>query len=483
MKMKNLYFNHGKAGLLALLLLNGFLFNSCIPFHDLLGNVPEVSLISPRGILQPGDAIRIQFSEKMDRSSVLNALQFRRSDQLLDIAPFEWEDDSSLILHPRTIEKPYNYSLTITSLARANTGLPMKASFTHQFLTISDTQAPRLLGIHPDLDSLVEITGNLHLVFSFSEAIERTSFYQSFALSPDLPGSFSWAEEDREITFISESVPSRSTDYLLQLGSGCRDLEGVALTESRQWAFTVHPTELPKVESIILHSDSYERRMTAEASAEYSINSRDAVELLFEGSVDLDRQASIFSLQPDPGYLVEWNADGSSARISFQDPLIWQEEYRLQVADESYFLRCDGSLSGPIGLEAVAFCKDTSGSSPIFEVIAPNQLLEIEPSPSACLELYLSHASDTEIPDTQLMEHIDVYCSNGSAFLSPLSLQAVDIPGYGGFTAGPGKSVVQYRFSLEPQDTAGRMILTISAALKDSAGNTPEEEIRVSYNL
>lgn len=83
-----------------------------------------------------------------------------------------------------------------------------------------------------------EVGGKLPITFSFNRTMDKQSVENAFALSPRVPGSFSWDEEGKSFTFTPEEEYSVGTTYETEITSDALDAEGNNLPEAIQKTFT-----------------------------------------------------------------------------------------------------------------------------------------------------------------------------------------------------------------------------------------------------
>ena len=458
----------------------------CVPYLSFLGAVPEV--VSCRAIdpdpeyipvesradrfIVSGQRIEVRFSLPMDRETVEQVLRF--SDEVKNIGGgFSWLDQRTLLFSPEGIKSPSIYTLYIGSSARSKLGIPLRSPYSRTFPTTADRTPPRVLEcINTSEDPL---SGGSQLEFSlrFSEVIDRGSFYGAFSLFPDIDGIFEWTEEGTRLHFTSADTVTGPADFSLHLSRGCCDSAGNHLEEEFSAAVSTGEVHELEVQEFEFMSTRGSRSVMPDARHPISFDRDETIAIIFNEPVALPLSEWIFDFQPDPGTIVKAGASPERITISFDVPPAWQEEFCITVAGRRYIITCDGKYSEPVRLTGIALCNHMEAVPPLYESFDPNSCVNIVSSDHACFQLDLSHSDHSSVSAVDLMDTLDIWCTNGSAYIQPISIE----------TAGSGTTAVFYHFRIERYSPAGLLKILISDALEDSLGNTPEHDIEVSFNL
>ncbi len=466
---------------LALIALSG-----CIPYLAIIGSVPQV--VSCRavdsapgdtpdgnpaaGFLAEGQAILVRFSIPMDQESVERVLLF--SDEGKNIGgTCRWNDECTLLFTPEEIKSPWIYTLYIGSAARSRGGIPLRSPYSRTFPTSPDRTPPRVLECINSSGDPCSAAGTLEFSLVFSEEIDRASFYSAFSLIPETAGLFEWEEEGGRLHFTSTDTVHGPADFSLHLSRRCCDRAGNHLEEEFTAVIHIGQDYELEVQTFEFRSARGIRSVIPDPPRPVSFDRDESIGIIFNAPVDLPLPEELFRIQPDPGTRVEPGTSPDHMTVSFDAPAAWQDEFCFTIADRRYFLKCDGEYSRPIRLDGLAFCNHMEAEPQVFEELVPNSCVDVVSSDHACLQLTLSHSSHSLVSAVDLMDTLDVWCTNGSAYLQPISIE----------TTGSASTVVGYHFRIERYTPPGLLKISISNALRDSLGNRPEHDIEVSCNL
>lgn len=434
------------------------------------GGMPDGGM--PDRLLSSGQRIEVRFSVPMDRETVERTLFFSDEEKSIGGA-CRWNDGRTLLFTPDEIRSPSTYTLYIGASARSKMGIPLRSPYTRTFPTTADCTPPRVLEcIRTSADPL---PGGDPLEFSlrFSEAIDRGSFYGAFSLFPEIDGIFEWEEEGSRLHFASADTVAGPVDFSIHLSRGCCDIAGNHLEEEFSVTLSAGEEDEIEVQSFEFLSSRESRSVIPDPLNATSFDRDETIVMVFNRPAAFPLPESIFNIQPDPGTGVEPGTSPERIVISFDVAPVWQQEFCLTIAGRRYFLKCDGEYSEPVRLTGIAFCNHLEAEPPVFEALEPNSCIDMVSSSRACLQLTLSHSDHSSVSALDLMDALDIWCTNGSAYLQPISIE----------TSESGTTAVFYHFSIERYSPAGLLKILISDSLHDSLGNTPEHDIEVSCNI
>ena len=128
-------------------------------FIGSMGTVPEVLYTSPKDgdIIDPGtrDSIKIGFNTEMNRTSVEGALSISPS---INTEKFIWSVNGTEVTIPfsSAIVPGANYTVILSSSARAADGTPMSSSYSFKFYALEDFSNPTI-GWDPMMVSIASI--------------------------------------------------------------------------------------------------------------------------------------------------------------------------------------------------------------------------------------------------------------------------------------------------------------------------------------
>ncbi len=465
-----------------LIFLMSFIVIACRPPLDYLGKVPGIEQVRPSGLLESGESIEITFSCDMDRGSLDRALHFYCEEKTIG-GTLTWPSSARALFTPESLRPPRKYRLVLTTSARSEGGVPLQAPYSRFFSTTEDMVSPELVDISPDPSGSTPLDFPLELRLSFSEPVDRRSFYQAFRFSPELEGSFIWDRGDERVVFSSSTAPSEETTFHLSLSTACTDLASHSLKKPRDWYFTTPAATPPVVEALVFHSSFGRRREEALPQQSYNFDRDETIELIYDGFPEESEGEPRIEIQPSLVFRTEKNEERRSLMIIFEEDALPDRDYRLSSGNTDFFLRCQGPRTETVKIAGVAFCKDTGESFPEFVHIQPNDLISVEESQKACLEIAFFHSAETSLSPVDIMGKLHLNFTNGSAFLTSGSIDLVELPECPDLAAMGPETTIHYHFSVTPQGVPGLMELLVSGDLEDSLGNSLEESILMSFNL
>lgn len=454
---------------------------ACMPFYGMIGEVPKVHSISPSDQLQPGDSIVIEFSCSMDKDSVESA--FRLSCGSLPVnGSFTWNNSAEMVFSPRQISETSGYVLELTYLARSSAGIPMERSRTHRF-GLTGTAAPfELLSIIPDPDDLL-ISPTDDFLFHFNRSVDQNSFYSAFSINPQVEGRFEWTQENSRVRFIPQSGLLPGLHYQIEISADCRSTDEHPLISAEQRHYRVAEVEALPIEYFCWTSETGERHTPARPDECCYAARNEIFSVQFSDAVPPALHSTAVRLQPDPGADFEWSVDRRRVTLHMPGSPRPETVFQLKLGQESYYLQWDGPGTGALELTGVSYCNDSSSAAAEYRLIGLNELLDFATSEHAAIELAFSHSQTAEIPVLHLMEALQLYASNGAAALRLTDLQKIASAECSELNDLHPQSLFRIEFTIHRYPSAGRLHLQIAPTLTDSLGNTPTQEIRMSYNL
>lgn len=458
----------------------------CVPYLAFLGAVPQV--VSCRAIdpdtgdapdeglpdrfLSSGQMIEVRFSIPMDHETVERVLFFSYEEKSIGGACL-WDDERTLLFAPDETRSPSTYTLYIGAAARSKMGIPLRSPYTRTFPTTADRTPPRILECTKTSGAPLSGGGLLEFSLRFSEAIDRGSFYGAFSLFPEIDGVFKWEEEGSRLYFTSADTVAGPVDFSLRLSRECCDIAGNHMEEEFSVTLSAGEEDELEVQAFEFLSPRGSRSVVPDPLHCTTFDRDESMVIVFNGPAALPLSEGIINIQPDPGTGVESGTSPERIVISFDVSPAWQQEFCLTIAGRRYLLKCDGEYSEPVRLTGIAFCNHMEAEPPVFAALEPNCCIDMTSSSRACLQLTLGHSDHSLISAVDLMAALDIWCTNGSAYLQPISIE----------TTESGTTAVFYHFSIERYSPAGLLKILISDALHDSLGNTPEQNIEVSCNI
>jgi hypothetical protein len=302
-------------------------------------------------------------------------------------------------------------------------------------------------------------------------------------IEPPLDVAYLWSEEDRCVRLDPRTEPAAGTCYRLSLSRTCKCSEGVPLASPLSTRFTTAGEVEPILRGILIESEG----AMAEPDTQelYVVEKDDTVTFTFSPPVPGQQRGSVLRFSEHADCSVEWSEDGDSAGLEFEKHLSWQELYSCRILGRRYSFLCAGEESRPPRVEELHFCNDTGAETPLFSRITHNQLLSVEDSGSAAIDIHISHAAGAGLDYSSLLAHTSLHATNGclSLMLTSLELNPPSPAPPPAGNAGTSFSTVRINFSLSCGESSGRLILEIDGDLHDSFENSLEQPFLLSLNI
>mgnify|MGYP006295179005 CR=1 FL=1 len=327
----------------------------------------------------------------------------------------------------------------------------------------------------------VEMSETIELLFS--KAIDRSSLYSSLQIEPPLDVEYNWGEDDRRVELVPRSSLSAGTCYRVSVSRACTCSEGISLDEVHGASFTTVGEHGPDLTEILIRSEGTERE--PDEAEVYEIEKDDLLTFSFAPPVPEAEHDSVIEFSAHADSSVEWSENGSSAELSFDEHLLWQELYICRILENRYSFLCAGEESRPPRVEDLHFCNDTGADPPEFSRLLQNQLLRVEDSDRAAIDIHISHGDGAELDYSSLIAHTSLHATNGCLSLSLTSIKlnpADPAPPPPESTDAP-HSTVRINFSLTSGGRSGRLILEIGEEMRDTYDNTLAQSFLLSLNI
>jgi hypothetical protein len=452
---------------------------------------------------------RVRFSAPPTRESIYKSFAMTEDGTHLE-GRFAFEGEELRFYPVNGIRPGREYAITISAVAEDHRGNSLEEEYHQAFSTKAEEEAPRIIRALPvDASILTEAPAEIRL--SFSESVDPHSFDNALRISPAISYVIQWEEDYREALIrpvkplnlgkrytisVSTALQDRARNTLLLpftssflLGDG-RILPRAALAWS---AAAAGGPLLPGVLNQGLPAD-----------AEFSIT--------FDCDVDIESLAGYIELQPSLG--INLTADKNSrsgASIRFTQKPAWGETYTLLVrrgiaavggketAEDLLFpLLFNAPEFMPPGFLGGTF-KGSSESKNLsretdFDFLVLNVLEYPSTGTPAAAELCLVFEVSEEaasLAPASAMGAFSLSVSNSCAAISIKTLGVLDEASYRGsgfndpaLTGGTGKKLcaLVYGLEIENSERRGLIVFSITTLLKDGLGNSPREDIHITWN-
>lgn len=192
---------------------------------------PFVELYDQQGSGMRADSpIKIVFSEAMNPTSVAD--KFSLSP--ITAGKINWEDEKTFIFLPdQEFKKGTDYIIKFLSGMENKYGGKTDKDIELHF---SPAGAIKVLSISPKDASYGQSVDLSKMVIEFDQEVDHVSAQNSFSISPNIPGSFSW--EDNKMIFSFGRSLDPSTKYSIKLNKGIKTVYGLDSDKDYSYSFT-----------------------------------------------------------------------------------------------------------------------------------------------------------------------------------------------------------------------------------------------------
>lgn len=220
-----------------------------IPFYaeNKTAPVPTITSITPSSLASGSvdSIITISFSTTIDTDSFEEAFQLSPNTKY----EIEWNvNEDSVEIKPDPQWNNFtHYTVQVDTKLRTKEGPHLPYSFKSSFLTVADTEIPKIqeiyvsgilnntyLKISSDLNT---IDKNDSIMIVFSKSIKESSFKSSFSISPNLLNQIIQTKENSFLMTPLDGFKAK-TEYNLKISTGLTDTVGNALAEEYSISFT-----------------------------------------------------------------------------------------------------------------------------------------------------------------------------------------------------------------------------------------------------
>jgi hypothetical protein len=470
-------------GLLGVLVLLG---TGC-DFVDEILNMRPVGVVDyypPPGTVAPEAvaSVWVEFSAEMDQSQAESAFSLTENGKVLE-GRFAWSAGGRrLSFIPVTlVRRARRYDVRVTTVAEDRYGNSLDRELNVSFSTGRESVAPEIISFIP-ADGAVLEDPLTPVEITFSEAMDRESFYGAFSITPEIAGVFAWAAGDTGVSFAPISPYAPGADYAVRLESDATDTSGNRLLQPLVIGFRLPPEEELAAASVVRVSDGAPLlKETVVFLNPLAVEKDDTFRISFNRSVPLDRRPGIASLAPSVTGRLTWGDDGRSVLLIPGEEMSWMEVHELTVVDSRYRFRIAGEGSRPPGVVAAYFTPTLATGA--FALLGLGDNVDFATSDDAAVEIIVSHSAESRLLFASAMEAVNLSVSRGAPIRFLVrDLELRDTHPQGG-SLPPGRTAIRLHLSVEADTPGGGIVtLEVGTELTDSRGNSPREEWVLEVN-
>ena len=259
----------------------------------------------------------------------------------------EWINTSTYIYYPEpAMLGGTEYTVSISGDLKTGSGVGLDGSVVNAWKFL--TTHPRVVSLDPSPENPISPDSEIKL--AFNQPMDRQSAQLNFLLSGNegsVNGTYSWNEDDTELTFTPERTLARGVGYTLNMGVGAKSKSGMTLGE--QYGVVLRTYENFGVSSTEADIRSVNFTFTAPLAPgnyEKQVTISPTVNDL---SVNVDgSRIALYNLIPGTDYVIElsgqisdkWGQSlGTPFTLNIQTPPLLPNLYVLPISSSTLFVR------------------------------------------------------------------------------------------------------------------------------------------------
>lgn len=489
---------------------------SCRLFHMVPVTIPTWSPSKKSVDLDEDDDITISvtFSAQMDKTSAEEAFSLTRDgDTVAGSYSWETKDENTLVFTPHVpIEPDSEYEIAVGTSAEDIYGNNLSVDFIHTFYTGDDRDRPEIESIRPRDGSSTDRVRQ-PVVITFSEPIDRASFYEGFDIIPAVEGSYAWNGENSKVTFTPNRDLTLQRWYTVTVESTVEDAHGNELGETVIAAFYTGTDTVPPR---IVRAENGEGTVELVPGPGTGLVITEGwetdwnIRLVFSEPVLVSGIEESVVVDPPTDFEVEWPGPAGEQAvlevvITFDERPAFDELYTLSIKTGSegsivdcsgnalagpeddpgvayiYWFQTNGPGSKPPEVTRVVFLEDPGGSPPPPDPVTVTceqfDMVDLSAYNQAggrigYFDLYVSLAEGAEVDYISFIENFSLTATNGCADIDILAAET------GPYTGGPpdppagdGEQVIRIHTRIREHPENGLVALRIGDGFSDSGGN------------
>lgn len=358
---------------------------------------PEIPLISESfpdedtENVNPGDQIYVVFSTEMDHEITQNSFTVSGSSAI--DGHFSW-DENRLNYNLEDDLPPGNYfTLKVSQTAESSEGKKLQYDYIVNFTSGPSIFHPSVLSSIPE-DGTEEYSLDGNIEIHFSHSMNQAATQSAFSISPDTPGTFSWAEDSTIMIFSPSSPMESSIDYTFEISTDAEDTDGIQLLSS--FSSTFYSGEDHSGPTI---SGIYESGNPTPLYNNFTgFYKESAFTVIFNEEVDINSAESAITLVKKSNNLYvacnyTWNSNYTALTCEPNEALVPESEYRISISETLKDL-IGNRLENAYYLDFSVSNVNGASNSEYLEIIS---ISKIDPSP---IEVLISGVSTVNYPTT-----------------------------------------------------------------------------------
>ncbi len=430
--------------------------------------------------------ITVCFSNSMNRPLCEEAFSLSRDADRVR-GNFAWrEKDTVLVFFPAVpVAKSCRYTLAVAATAEDIYGNSLAQSFTFGFITGEELTPPEVLS-HAPIDGATGVSPRESIRIVFSEPIDEASFYSGFSLFPSTSGGFRWFSNGEEVHFLPLADYQFGGSYEVVLSQEISDRSGNRLEGDFQFCFRVQEVIEPSIVSVeTVEGGRILPQSGGGIDPSLEIEKDERFLLTFSQGLSEERKIGLIKVDPHTTFTVTWNGENRSCILGFDEYLLWNRVYRMEVLGQIYTFVINGPKSMPITVTGISYCADLE-APPGIDKFVPLQFAgnyDFGDSVAPAFDFHLHHAEGAQIDLGSFLKSLDIVIAPACISLMPLDIRISPLAVDPEPLPAPEESVVRLLCTLiEDPAVSGTITFRLDTTLQDNLSNRLTEDFVLLIN-
>ena len=443
----------------------------------------------------------ISFSSKPDPRLTESAFSLTENNQMLK-GKISFNGNSMSFTPDKPFESGRDYVMSVNTSAEDEWGVSLDKTFYLKFSTKAERDAPQILSFSPGIDAIIS---DLYepIIIKFSEAVNKSSFFKAFSLTPQVQGVFSWNDSGDEISFVPINPYGVSLDYKGKITTELVDLQENPLMKTYEFSFS-SKNDIDRPYLLSIENDiktvALLEDLVSDGQETINENWRRDWDLLLTFSEELDRASmeSAFDLSPNIDFEIEWISD-MEALVEIEDKsIIWDQKYAVflgpGIKDKSgnknensrvFYLLTNSETSRPPIINNIYF---VSEDGPVYSELENFKVVDLslyDAARDSFLDFFILPGEGWEIDIFSFMTALTISTTNTCSSIVPqyCRIYTADNP------PGPlpmrqlsdGENLIRLHATVSNNPAnRGLIVVSLNPDLKDTGGNFLEDVFKIT---
>lgn len=478
--------------------------------------IPELKV---ENISHDDKCITIRFSNTINQNLAIEAFTLKRDSENQN-GTFSFNDSEMIFTPNNKIQEGFHYIVTITTQAEDIYGSSLMLPYVYNFSTKGENGTPEIQSITPEDETVFE-TAVTQIQITFTKAIKKESFQNSFSLKPSVTYKTDWSQDQKSVTVTFDKPLENSTRYTVTISKSLQDTDNNFLANQFTSIFTNNQNLETPLYTLYSKTDteSVELLSTDILSVNENLRTDSYLYLDFSKEIEVDKFSSYFSIKPSLSYSIEPDYHTNKAiKITFSNKAEWdKEQYLITIKKgitdtfsnptsetKQFNIRFNNSKDKPPVFvkgffdlkesDYYVISKDTEYTNMKFKVEEFQEGTDIETD----LYIFFEISPDADsISLNSAMRSVKFSTTNGCVSITQVKMEKISssdfssLPFYSQSGFSEIKSLVNENKNItgikihtvvDNAEVNGQVIFSISTDLEDNLSNKLKEKLSLSFN-